>query len=344
MNISSILNSIASLSIPSFGLNWIDIFVLIILLFYSLEGFAIGLLIASIDLFSFAASFLVAVTFYSYVAQILAKFFPISHGFANAIGFFIIAVIFEIASNFILKALISKVSLFNSLISFVNPARFISKLFGIIPGFFSGLILCAFILSLIIALPFSLFLKNSILSSKIGNVLIANTQGFTKDWSSIFGGAVNDSLSFLTIEPKSNESIVLNFKLSKLRVDTQAEQKMFEDVNNERTSRGISALSFSDTLTGVGTAHCEDMFKKDYFSHYTPEGLSPFDRMAQANISFNFAGENLALAPNIDLAMNGLMQSPGHRANILSTDFHKVGIGVVDGGVYGEMFCQEFTD
>jgi len=44
------------------------------------------------------------------------------------------------------------------------------------------------------------------------------------------------------------------------------------------------------------------------------------------------------------LAMQGLMNSPGHRANILSPSFHKVGIGVLDAGIYGEMFVQEFTD
>jgi uncharacterized protein YkwD len=220
----------------------------------------------------------------------------------------------------------------------------VSKLLGIIPGLCSGLLLSAFILSLIVALPFSLFLKQSILNAKIGSVLVANTQGFSKDWNNIFGGAVNDTLSFLTVEPQSNETINLNFKTTAISIDTNSEQQMFKDVNNERTSRGIAALSFSQNLTDVGTIHCEDMFKNGYFSHNSQNGLSPFDRMAQANIAFNFAGENLALAPSVDLAMKGLMQSPGHKANILSADFHKVGISVVNGGIYGEMFCQEFTD
>ncbi len=86
------------------------------------------------------------------------------------------------------------------------------------------------------------------------------------------------------------------------------------------------------------------MLARGYFSHYTPEGLSPFDRMAKANIAFIAAGENLAFAPNVTLAMQGLMQSPGHRANILSKDFGRVGIGVLDAGIYGEMFVQEFKD
>ena len=86
------------------------------------------------------------------------------------------------------------------------------------------------------------------------------------------------------------------------------------------------------------------MLKKGYFSHYTPEGLSPFDRMEKVGIVYLAAGENLALSPNADLAMQGLMNSEGHKANILSKDFGKVGIGAIDGGVYGQMYCQEFTD
>ena len=60
----------------------------------------------------------------------------------------------------------------------------------------------------------------------------------------------------------------------------------------------------------------------------------PFDRMRDAGIVFGTAGENLALAPTLDIAHDGLMNSPGHRANILGTQFRKVGIGVLDGGVY----------
>jgi uncharacterized protein YkwD len=344
MNVSSILTTITSLYIPILGFNWIDIFILIILFFYVVEGFALGLLVASVDLLSFVLSFLFGITFYGFIASILVKFLPISHGFANAIGFFVVAVLVEIILNIILKILIAKVPFFKLFIPSAMPIKIVSKFLGIIPGLFSGLILSAFILSVILALPFSMFLKQSILNGKIGSVVVANTQGFSKDWNSIFGGAVNDTLSFLTIEPQSNQTINLNFKIKNGSIDENSEQKMFQLVNNERTSRGILALSFSESLAIVGRAHCSDMFENGYFSHYSQNGLSPFDRMAQANVAFNFAGENLALAPSVDLAMKGLMQSLGHKENILSKDFKKVGIGIIDGGIYGEIFCQEFTD
>ena len=66
--------------------------------------------------------------------------------------------------------------------------------------------------------------------------------------------------------------------------------------------------------------------------------------MRDARDQLSAAGENLALAPTTEFAHEGLMNSPGHRANILNGQFRRVGIGVLDGGIYGKMFVQEFTD
>jgi uncharacterized protein YkwD len=66
--------------------------------------------------------------------------------------------------------------------------------------------------------------------------------------------------------------------------------------------------------------------------------------MDKAKIKYSQAGENLALAPDVEIAHNGLMNSPGHRANILTPEFKKVGIGCLAGGTHGKMFSQEFTN
>jgi uncharacterized protein YkwD len=339
-----IASFITSLSIPMLGFNWIDVLILLILIFYAIEGYSQGFLIAFIDLIAFSLSFILGITFYGKVSPILIKTFSMSQGFANAAGFFIAAAFFEIVLSFLLKNLVASVPLFSKDGPKEESLKKINKFSGIIPGLISGMVLCSFVLSLIMALPFSAFLKKSVSHSKIGNAFVANTQVFAKDWNNIFGGAVNDTLSFLTIEPKSDESVNLNFKTSKVSVDKSAEQEMLNAVNLEREKVGLSPVVFSESLAQVGREHCKDMFKRGYFSHYTPEGLSPFDRMQKASISFTYAGENLALSPNVSLAMKGLMQSPGHKANILSQNFNTLGIGAIDGGVYGEMYCQEFTD
>jgi uncharacterized protein YkwD len=66
--------------------------------------------------------------------------------------------------------------------------------------------------------------------------------------------------------------------------------------------------------------------------------------MTQAGVQFRTAGENLALAPTVRVAHTGLMNSPGHRANILRPAFGRLGIGIVDGGYRGIMVSQEFRN
>jgi len=155
---------------------------------------------------------------------------------------------------------------------------------------------------------------------------------------------LNETLNFLTVKPEGNETVSLHFSTKNGTVDEQAEKAMVAMVNSERKKAGLLPVTADIGLTEVGRAHSQDMFARGYFSHYTPEGESPFDRMDKAAIVYTYAGENLALAPSTDLAMQGLMNSPGHRANILNPHFNKIGVGVIDGGIYGMMFSQEFTD
>ena len=86
----------------------------------------------------------------------------------------------------------------------------------------------------------------------------------------------------------------------------------------------------------------KDMIEKGYFAHQSPTYGSPFEMMQKAGITFGYAGENLAGAPVVSRAHTSLMNSPGHRANILSSNFTHLGIGIIDGGPYGKMFTQLF--
>lgn len=325
-------------------LNWIDFVILIVLLFYALEGYFAGFIASILDLISFVLSFIIGLKYYGVIGAILLETFSIPQGFSNAIGFFIMSFLSDMIIKLILFRFVSIRTLSVRFYSKFPAFKIVNRFLGVIPGIFSGLILLAFLLTLSIALPLSAFIKQSVASSGIGKELVRRTQGFEKELNSIFGGAVNETLNFLTVTPQSNESVDLNFQVSNFSIDRNAEREMLVLVNKERTKQGIVLLVFNEQLAQVGRDHCEDMFRRGYFSHYTPEGLSPFDRMTQASIAFQVAGENLALAPDVNLAMQGLMNSRGHRENILSSDFGKVGIGVIDGGIYGQMYCQEFSD
>lgn len=325
-------------------LNWVDFIILMVLLFYTLEGYFTGFISSLLGLVSFGLSFIAGLKYYGIVGAILIDNFSIPAGFSNAIGFFIVALLSEMIIKLILLQLVNRRTLSGWFYSRRQTLQVANRLLGVILGIFSGIILLAFLLTLSFALPLSPFIKQSVASSKVASELVGRTQGFEKELNSIFGGAVNETLNFLTVAPQSTERLNLNFQVSDFSVDRNLEQVMLVMVNQERTKQGNDRVVFDEQLAKVGRRHCEDMFRRGYFSHDTPEGLSPFDRMEKSNISFQFAGENLALAPDVKLAMQGLMQSRGHRENILSPNFGKLGVGVIDGGVYGKMYCQEFTD
>lgn len=134
-------------------------------------------------------------------------------------------------------------------------------------------------------------------------------------------------------------------------VDSAAERLVFDLLNRARREEGLRPLVWDDLLGKVARGHSRSMYLRGYFAHETPECWrgdgdrgrcrDPFDRMELAGVVYEVAGENLALAPTPDAAHRGLMDSPGHRENILSSDYLRVGIGVWR-GPYGLMVSQEF--
>lgn len=106
------------------------------------------------------------------------------------------------------------------------------------------------------------------------------------------------------------------------------EKTAFDLLNADRASNGLKPLKLNSQLTVLGENYAQDMINRNYFSHTNPEGQSPFDRMTKAGISYSYAGENIAINSNVTTAEQAFMNSPGHRANILNTNYTDVGIGV----------------
>jgi uncharacterized protein YkwD len=327
-----------------FGINLLDIIIFGIIIFYAYEGYSLGFTFAFLDLLSFILSFIIALKCYSFIASILVTYFTMPIGIGNAVGFFFLALLCEVILSLVFRKALAHIPGLprqGKVVAFFNRTN---HWLGILPGTVSALIVLSFLLSVIVSLPSSPLIKSLVTNSQIGSLLVANTSMFEKQLNSIFGGALNETLNFMTVKPEGKELVNLKFTVKDGNVDAQAEQEMFRRVNTERAKAGLQFLEFDNSLRDVARAHSDDMFRRGYFSHYTPEGLSPFDRMNNAHITYTYAGENLALAPSTPLAMQGLMNSPGHRANILNPSFHKIGIGVIDGGIYGKMYSQEFTN
>ncbi len=120
------------------------------------------------------------------------------------------------------------------------------------------------------------------------------------------------------------------------------EMQMLQLVNEERQNAGLEPLQIHEGLIDLARLKSEDMINLGYFSHQSPTYGSPFDMITGAGITYRTAGENIAGAPTVDRAHQALMNSAGHRANILNANFTHIGIGIVDGGPYGKMFTQMF--
>ncbi len=320
----------------SLPINIFDIILTIAFIFYVYEEASLGALPALTNLAAIVAAFIGGLLLYPHLASLLIAAFSFSKGVSDALSFIIIAVaLYAVTTNII--------AYYTRRSSLVFPNTY-SKLLGGFFGVVSFLLICSFIISVLLSFPVSIAIKSQIKSSLTGRLIFTRTLSFELATRRIFGGAISDSLNFLTIKPDADSTVTLHFKTNKGTIDSTSEKKMIALINAEREKKGIPALIFDKALTLDARAHAKDMLVRGYFSHYTPEGLSPFDRLESNSISYTSAAENLAFAPEVDLAMSGLMKSEGHKKNILDKSFHKVGVGVIDAGVYGKMFVQEFSD
>lgn len=107
--------------------------------------------------------------------------------------------------------------------------------------------------------------------------------------------------------------------------------------NSDRAGEGLHGLSVNPTLVEAAQLKANDMAAKGYFSHNTPDGKTPWYWFGEAGYEFSYAGENLAVffGDSADVA-RAWMNSPSHRANILSSNFTEIGIATAEGYYQGQ--------
>jgi uncharacterized protein YkwD len=125
----------------------------------------------------------------------------------------------------------------------------------------------------------------------------------------------------------------------------ELERRIFALTNEARRRHGLPALIQDSTLQATARQHCDDMIKRHYFSHTSPDGQNLQDRLKHEEPAMirNMvrAGENIYMSSKLDysetptiarLIVDGWMTSPGHRANILNDKYTHLGVGVSVGG------------
>jgi uncharacterized protein YkwD len=111
------------------------------------------------------------------------------------------------------------------------------------------------------------------------------------------------------------------------------ERQMHARVNRDRAKQGLPPLAFDPALADVARAHSEDMRRARFFAHDSPNTGSLEDRLDRAGYLARTARENIGEGTDIDATQQGLLDSPGHYANLMARDVTHVGVGIVKGGV-----------
>ncbi len=131
---------------------------------------------------------------------------------------------------------------------------------------------------------------------------------------------------------QTNSSDVLGFATD------ISNQKLFELTNQERQKQGLPALTYNNKLSKAAELKAQDMFAKNYWAHFDPEGkTSPWTFILSTGYQYEFAGENLA--KNFlfsEGVVDAWMNSPTHRENLLRKDYSEIGFATVNGILNGE--------
>lgn len=110
------------------------------------------------------------------------------------------------------------------------------------------------------------------------------------------------------------------------------EQEVYVQINARRTAAGVPELFLDSRVRAVARAHSQDMADNDYFAHNALDGESPGERLDAANIHWMQYGENLAYNYAYDdpatVAVEGWIDSSGHRRNLLDPDYTHTGVGI----------------
>lgn len=116
-----------------------------------------------------------------------------------------------------------------------------------------------------------------------------------------------------------------------------SDKELLNLTNFERAKAGLAPLSLNSKLTEAAKKKGAHMMKYDYWAHFAPDGTSPWDFIKGEGYDYTYAGENLAKGYTTSFgAMKGWMESPTHRANILSKQYSEVGFAIVQGHLTGE--------
>lgn len=318
-------------------MNSVDLLLIVVVLISIVRGSRRGFLLGMLGLLRLIASLWLALRFYQPLANWLGSRVNWAGVWNRPLAFALIAIGASLALGSLELAWLRRLPK-------EAHARGDNRLLGVVPGAINGLIAAAVIADLLLTLPAPDGLRAAARDSALANRLAGYAERFEEAIAPAFQDAIAQTLNLLTIRSETNERLDLPYTVADAPARPDLEAQMLVLVNQERANAGLAALTLDPSLAEVARRHSADMLARGYFAHTSPDGHDLADRLAAARITYRIAGENLALAPTLQLAHTGLMNSPEHRENILRPEFGRVGIGIMDGGAHGLMVTQVFRN
>jgi uncharacterized protein YkwD len=323
--------------VSDLGLNPIDFAVFALIVVAAIYGYRTGFVATTYSLASWIIAIAAALAFEGPAASIVQSVARLPPAVAATIGFVVTILLAEAVLSVMGYVAIRPIVALVRRSPFSGPDRIL----GTLPAGIRSLLIVAVAILAIEALPVASEVKAAVETSRSGREVNAQLARFQPELEAFTGRLGGSPLLVTRIGEDQTEQLDLPDDLE-LSPDPVAERQLFDLVNEERTQRGFAALAWDERLVPVSRAHSEEMFKLKYFSHDSPVAGTPFDRLKAAGVTYSRAGENLAFAQSVAVAHRALMDSPGHRENILRPEFTRIGIGVISAGAYGRIVTELF--
>lgn len=318
-------------------MNIVDVLLAAVVLISIATGFSRGFIFGWVSLINWLGSLLAGLALMDDATTWVERIIPRLGNWSAPVALLVTVLLAHLAISALMGAFLRQ----------VHPdahTKGINKWLGMLPGFVRGWITATVVAALLVALPMKTLLTDAARNSSIALSLTRQAGWLEQSLSPGIKEVLGKAVVGLPGSKTSDETVDLHFTVSHPKPRPDLESQMLVLVNKERAAAGLAPLQPDADMLPIARAHARDMFAKGYFAHVNPGGLTPADRIRKGGVGFLTAGENLALGPTLSRCHTGLMESPGHRANILNPAFGRVGIAVLDGGFYGLMITQNFRN
>lgn len=302
----------------------VDFFFFILFFAFFLEETLVGALSSFLNLLSIATSFFLGLILYTYPSHFLREKLALSKGTADGFSLFLLCFSIWMVVHLSLLA-------YEKMGARIKINKKIDRIGG---GFFalpSLFFLSCVLVAVTLSLPVSSYVKDQITQSMFGKFIMMRLLAMESNLQATSGGEREEMLNFLTIQPFSTQIVFMNTTSYTVLVDRDSELEIVSTINHERQLFGVKPMVSDTDLGSIARSRAEDMIRRGYFSHVSPEGYTLFDDLEIAGIVYQFAISHIAYSPNVEIVLNRFLADVRQREYLLGAKFKRIGAGVMDG-------------